>query len=159
MQFQKSVATWLVIAAIPAVLGNASMAQQPDSSPDFGYEYLGRTSRSSIWLKTDSVAEISNDVRVGVFLSNTAIDVQFTDGAEAVLRSIRIEIQVNCAVGTYVELDETHFTGEFANGRQIWRGESRRQKEWSAQNTVRLGSAMHHVLNSICSRDLNHSRA
>ena len=119
MQVQKSIVTWLVIGTIPAVLGNTLMAQQPDPSPDLGYEYVGRTPRSTIWLKTDSIEEISDDLRVGVFLSNTAIDVQFTDGDEAVLRSIRIEIQVNCADGAYVELAETHFSEEFARGRQI----------------------------------------
>ena len=148
-------------AAVGAsILCGSLLAQTSPGQPPPGLEFQGRTTNSAVWLKTDSVTEISDGVRVATFLQNTAIDLQFTDGRELTLRSIQIQIQVNCSDGTYRETAEVHFTQEFAKGEQIWASVANRAYwGWMATEHLQTGSMMHLVVNSICSQRLSQRSA
>jgi hypothetical protein len=136
------------------------LAQTNKKPPPYGFEFQGSTDNSAVWLKMDSVAEVAQGVRVGTFLQNTAIDAQFTDGQEIGLRSIQIQIKVNCADGAYIEIAEAHFTEEFAKGEQIWASKPNgTNMALLTKEYLPMGSMMHRVVNSICSQNLAKSWA
>ena len=147
-------------AAVGAsILCGSSYAQTETGQPLPGLEFQGRTESSAVWLKTDSVAEITKGVRVGTFVQNTTLDTQFTDGRAVTLRSIEIQIQVNCADGAYRELAEAHFTEEFARGKRIWSSDPIAAAIGLApKEYVPTGSMMHLVVNSICTLRLSQKR-
>lgn len=144
----------------PAILCGSLLAQTETGQSLPGLEFQGRTENSAVWLKTDSVAEITKGVRVGTFLQNTALDIQFADGRAVTLQSIEVQIQVNCTDGAYRELAEAHFTEEFARGKRIWSSDPNAAAMGLApKEYLPTGSMMHLVVNSICTLRLSQKRA
>lgn len=156
MRYKRLPALFLTAAVSASASFGLSHAQTNNQYPPSGFEFQGRTLNSAVWLSTLSVTEIKKGMRVGTFLQNVTADEQFSNSGEAVLRSMKVEIQVDCSDGAYVELSEKYFTEEFARGKQISASTPNiTTKEWQPKEYLPVGSMMHQIVNSICSQRLS----